>query len=82
MDFDRRLKSRFPLGSSEVAITTELRKEGFIRDDWTLSVAAEHEAIRQENSWPCNQAAHVYWRADASGVLKNIRGLYREEGCL
>ena len=80
--FDSRLKTQFPIGSSESAMANELRKEGFTRDDWKSSVDDEHEAVRREDNWVCNQAAHVYWRADASGILSAIRGVYREEGCL
>lgn len=80
--FDNRLKSRFPIGSTESIMSKELRKEGFTRDDWQSDIDSEHEAVRREDNWVCNQAAHVYWRADTSGLLSAIRGIYRAEGCL
>jgi hypothetical protein len=81
-EFDRRIKSRFPVGSAEAEMGNELRREGFSREDWTSSVSSEHEAVRREDNWVCRQAAHVYWHADADGHVTAIEGRYREEGCL
>ncbi len=33
-EFDRRVKAKFPLGSSEMDIETELQHQGFSRQDW------------------------------------------------
>jgi hypothetical protein len=81
-EFRRRLASRFPLGSSEAAMADELRRQGFIRQDWTSSPANEHDAMRQESSFPCRVTAQVYWRATEQGRLTAIRGRYGEQGCL
>jgi hypothetical protein len=83
-EFNARVKKRFPVGSSEADMAEELRREGFLRNDWSYvnAPAAEAEAMRREDGFPCNQAAYVYWRADISGKLTGIRALYREEGCL
>jgi hypothetical protein len=81
-EFDHRLKTRFPAGSSEDALIAELRREGFAQSDWRHDVAQEHQAWRTEQNLVCNMAAIAYWRADAAGVLTAIRGVYRETGCL
>jgi hypothetical protein len=81
-EFARRLRSRFPIGSSEAAMTEELRRQGFIRQDWTSGATMEREAMRQESSFPCRVRARVYWRATQHGQLTAIRGRYGEEGCL
>ena len=37
-EFNRRVEDRFPVGSLESAMATELRKEGFSHEDWTSSI--------------------------------------------
>jgi hypothetical protein len=83
-EFNRRVTSRFPVGSSESKMTSELRREGFSRDDWNYANAQgdEGKAMRREDGFPCAQAAYVYWRADDKGRLAAIRGVFQEEGCL
>ncbi len=80
--FDSRIKAIFPVGSSEAEMGAKLQKQGFNRQDWQSSVEQEHTAMRREDRFPCNQAAYVYWHADAEGRLTSIKGAYREEGCL
>lgn len=83
-EFDARVRSKFPLGSSEATMIMQLRKADFVRQDWNYQVATgqEAEAVRREDNVVCNQAAYVYWRADNSGKLTSVRGSYRMEGCL
>jgi hypothetical protein len=81
-EFDRRVRSRFPMGSPESEMGAELQRQAFSRQDWTSSDDLEHEAMRREDFIPCRQAAYIYWRADSAGRIIAIRGLYREEGCL
>jgi hypothetical protein len=81
-EFDRRVKNRFPLGSTEKDMALELRREGFSRQDWESSVDLEHQATRDESRFPCNQRAQVFWRADAEGRLTAIRGEYPMGECL
>lgn len=82
--FDRRVKARFPVGSAESAVTGELRRQGFARNDWTYAKSDDEEAsaYRSENNIACNIGAFVYWRTDARGAITTIRGEYREMGCL
>jgi hypothetical protein len=83
-EFDRRVKARFPAGTAERAMTLELRRQGFKRQDWSYEKHGEDEAtaFRSENNLVCQQGAFVYWRADAAGKIETIRGEYRELGCL
>lgn len=83
-EFDNRVQTRFPMGSSEDEMARELQREGFIRDDWSYFIApgAEAKAMRREDRIICRQAAYVYWRADPYGRLMSIRGAYRVEGCI
>jgi len=83
-EFNRRVTSRFPVGSSEHKMTDELRREGFSRDDWNYANAKgdEAKAMRRKDGFPCAQAAYVYWRADGMGRLTAVKGVYQEEGCL
>jgi hypothetical protein len=73
-EFDQRVKNRFPVGSMESEMGSELHKEGFLRDDWTSLVSSEREATRREDNWVCRQAAHVYWRGHGDGHVTAIRG--------
>jgi hypothetical protein len=81
-DFDGRIKSRFPIGSSVLDMGTELRHDYFVRTDWTTSLAEEHGARREENDMVCHRGVYVFWRADAANKITAIRGEYREEGCI
>jgi len=84
LEFDQRVRHRFTVGSSELAMTQELRREGFVRSDsrYTVSDGKEATAMRSENNLVCNIGAMVYWRADAAGRITTIRGEYRALGCL
>jgi hypothetical protein len=83
-EVDRRVKARFPLGMPESAMTLEIQRQGFHRNDWTYQKTGNEEAaaFRSENTIICNTGAFVYWRTDASGNLASIRAEYREMGCL
>jgi hypothetical protein len=79
--FDARLHHRFQPGVAEKDLTEELAREGFRRVSWRGPDGAE-VAERREDSFACNIAARVYWRADAAGRVQTLRGEYRQEGCL
>ena len=81
-ELDSPVERRFPLGSSEKDLASELRREGFSRQDWEPSIDLEHEAIRDESDWVCNISAPVFWRANAEGRLTAIRGEYPMGTCL
>ncbi len=81
-ELDRRVKVSFPPGSSETQMASELRQQGFSQRDLGSSTEKEHWAVRREDSFPCNKAAYVYWRADDDGRLISIRGDYPMGQCL
>lgn len=83
-EFDRRVRTRFPVGTKETTMTGELGRQGFERRDWNYRKLNNEEAVafRSENSVVCNQGAFVYWRTDQSGNIAAIRGEYLEMGCL
>lgn len=73
-EFDKRVQTKFPLGTSEKDMEDELQRQGFSH--------LKGEAIRREDDFVCNKAAYVHWQADKQGYLTSINGSYREEGCL
>jgi hypothetical protein len=80
-EFDRRVKMKFPVGSSESRMIFELGQENFTILDKS-STQQEREATRDEYNFVCDQAAYVYWRKDRQDRLTQVRGEYREQGCL
>jgi hypothetical protein len=80
--FDARLRQRFPLGVPESVLTRELAQQGFDRVAWRGPDGTEAVAERHEGDFACDIAARVYWRADAAGHVRSLRGEYREAGCL
>jgi len=82
MEFDRRVKASFVLGTPIMQMGNELQKQGFSRQDWNSSIEQEHVAMRREDNFACRQAAYVHWRADGTGRLVTIKGDYLMEGCL
>ena len=90
MEFDRRLRASFPIGSAASQLEGELERQGFVRLDSPAAkgrplaggTKGEMVRMRPEDRFPCAQAAYVFWRTDNDGRLVAIRGDYREEGCL
>jgi hypothetical protein len=78
--FDARIRSRFPIGSSAQKLIEGLGTEGF-KPTW-FETKGEYGAKRDEGSFVCNVAARVFWRVGQNGVVSAIRGTYQEEGCL
>jgi hypothetical protein len=68
VEFDDRVKARFPTGSLERDVMTELRREGFSTE--------EGRAVREEQRPPCKKIAVVQWQVDAAGRLTAISGAY------
>ena len=78
--FDTRVRTRFPIGSSAQKLTDGLGAEGF-KPTW-FETGGEYGAKRDEGSFVCNIAARVFWRVGQNGAVSAIRGTYNEEGCL
>jgi len=78
-EFNDRLRQRFPIGSSEDKLLGFLASENFVpdwrrRDDPNASFFVQSGLI-------CQREARVYWRADAAGILIEVRGSYGSQ-CL
>lgn len=59
-----------------------LKHEAFSRLDRKSLPASEHLVVRREDDFACKVVARIIWQADSIGKLTDIRGEYREEGCL
>ncbi|MBB5712732.1 hypothetical protein [Sphingomonas xinjiangensis] len=80
VQFDTRLRERFPAGTPIASLARELQEQGF-GPTW-YEVGGEYGAVRHEGNFPCSVAARVYWQPGPNSTLASIRGVYREEGCL
>ena len=80
-EFNQRIQTRFPLGSSAVEMARELVSQGFQQQDWVAAEGSGHVATRREDGLVCRKAAYVFWQTSLEGLLTEIRGQYREEGC-
>lgn len=78
-EFDSRIRERFPIGSSEDKLAAFLANEGFF-PDWRRR-DAPNASFFVQNGLICRKIIRVFWRADASGVLTEVRGSY-ESQCL
>lgn len=75
--FDMKVKARFPIGTLVSEMGEELRKEKFVREDWSDLPGSEHFAERYDGGAPgCNLSARVIWKSDANARLSAIRGEY------
>jgi hypothetical protein len=86
-EFERRLKERFPVGSSEAALVRELLAEGF-KPNTAVGVATKTATFqRMSLSLSCGgrgggycdlarRDAYVSWTVDEEGKLASITGHY------
>lgn len=82
--FDRRIKERFPTGSSETVLAVTLAHQGFESDEWHNHGINESKAVRTEpGGLICNPSGYVvYWRTDERGRLTSVRGKRGPPICL
>jgi hypothetical protein len=78
-EFDERLRERFPIGSSEDKLLALLANEGFF-PDWR-SRDNPNASFFVQSGLICQKIIRVFWRADASGILTDVRGSY-ESHCI
>ena len=74
--FTLRLKGRFPVGSSEQSLATQLRSEGFSLMDPGWPADVHHHAKWHRDGFPCVSDAEVRWTVDGSGRIATIDGVY------
>ena len=78
-ELDERIRERFPVGSNEDKLIGYLVGEDFVpqwrrRDDANASLFIRNGLL-------CTKIVRVLWRADATGLLTEIKGAY-ESHCL
>jgi len=76
-EFDGRLRERFPIGSSEDKLAAFLANEGFF-PDWRRR-DAPNASFFVQSGLICQKIVRVLWRADAAGVLTDVRGTYESQ---
>ncbi|MDB5704850.1 MAG: hypothetical protein JWN66_1966 [Sphingomonas bacterium] len=74
--FRKRLKHRFPIGSSEADLAQELQTDGFVQTDWGGATGSPHQAQWRREGFPCMTDARVTWTADGQRRITGIDGLY------
>jgi hypothetical protein len=79
--FDKRVRARYAIGATDLSLGADLEKQGFIRNDWSSSPAAEHVAGRVKKGLFCREVFNVYWRADPAGHLTSVRGEHPAPTC-
>jgi len=75
-EFRLRLARRFPVGSREQSLATELRREGFSLIDRDRPASTYHEAKWHRDGFPCVGDAEVRWTVDRNGRIATIDGMY------
>lgn len=78
-ELDSRIRERFPIGTSEDKLIAYLAGEGFT-PEWRRRDAANASAFVWSGLL-CKKTVRAFWRADAAGVLTDVRGAY-ESHCL
>jgi hypothetical protein len=76
-EFDGRIRERFPIASSEDKLVDFLGSEGFF-PDWRRRDKSNSSFFVQ-SGLICQKIVRVFWRADAAGVLTDVRGTYESE---
>jgi glycerol uptake facilitator-like aquaporin len=76
-EFDDRVRERFPIGSSEDKLLAFLTNENFF-PDWRRRDNSNSSFFIQ-SGLVCQKIVRVFWRADAAGVLTDVRGTYESQ---
>ena len=72
--FEERIRARFPIGSSEVALTRELRSEHFKIGSFDVPAQSNPEGFTSQAIYngsyyvACEIDWHVWWRADGGRI--------------
>ena len=74
LEFDGRIRERFPIGSSEDKLVDFLSSENFF-PDWRRR-DRPNASFFVQSGLICQKIIRVFWRADATGVLTDVRGSY------
>ena len=78
-EFDGRIRERFPIGSSEDKLLALLANENFF-PDWRRR-DSPNASFFVQSGLICQKIVRVFWRADPTGALTDVRGSY-ESRCI
>ena len=78
-EIDGRIRERFPIASSEDKLVDFLGSEGFF-PDWRRR-ENPNASFFVQSGLICQKIVRVFWRADATGALTDVRGSY-ESRCI
>jgi hypothetical protein len=81
-ELTRRVQAAFPIGSSEAAMASALRAQGFELQTWNARPGEEKRADRDHRTVFCRIRTSVLWRIDDAGKITELKADYREAGCL
>lgn len=83
-DFTRRLRAKFPAGTTEAALIAGLAHEGFKLQPDASPFQQGAPKRRAAMTWPqgpCDMLAEASWRVDSAGKAVDLAGFYHEIGC-
>lgn len=79
-EFERRARSRFPIGSDSAQVVDALQRERFVR----VFDPADGDLVhfrREEGGMGCRRHADVWWSTGHSGSVTSMRGSYTVAEC-
>jgi hypothetical protein len=72
-DFDIRIKQRFPIGSDEGNLLTELRVERFvIVESHDPAIPYKRSALYENHNFPCKETWSIQWTADKGKITEMV----------
>ncbi|MGO9943681.1 MAG: hypothetical protein ACLPIC_13065 [Rhodoblastus sp.] len=76
-ELDARIRDRFPIGTNEETLIAYLAGEGFL-PEWRRRDEPNTSAFIR-NGLLCTDIVRVLWRADATGILREVSGSYASQ---
>jgi hypothetical protein len=73
LEFRKRIRERFPVGSSEIELFQALEQAGF-RPGW--EIGAQRAAYFTQPGFPCARDRWIRWRADDDRIITEIDSGY------
>lgn len=75
-EFDRRIQTEFPIGSSTDKVSLELTRQGFKASPDCGDSPSTHVNSFHKGSFPCDLVWNVVWRDGADGKVTAMKGVY------
>ena len=80
-DFDARMRQRFPVGSAENKLITELHTENLAIEEIHDPSSQYRRAAYESHVFPCKETWTVWWSAERGQII-SIEGRYSGQLCL